>query len=114
MTKINISDRFYNLKCEFKRKLNKLGQWIYYNKDLIIILGPAVIGGTSWIVKTISRRAALNKQESIKNLYCYDRSLGHYWKLKRELTNDEWVRIEKRKRSGERLADILDEMKVLK
>jgi len=50
----------------------------------------------------------------LKDLYCYDRSLGHYWKLRRELTNSEWVEIDQRKQNGERLADILDELKALK
>lgn len=48
-----------------------------------------------------------------KHLYCYDRSLGHYWKLRRELTNEEWLEIDKRKKNGERLSDILDDMRVL-
>lgn len=56
----------------------------------------------------------LNKEKDLKDLYCYDRSLGHYWKLRRELTNTEWVEIDKRKNNGERLSDILSEMKVLK
>ena len=50
----------------------------------------------------------------MKDLYCYDRSLGHYWRLRRELSNKEWLEIDQRKKNGERLADILDEMKVLK
>ena len=55
-----------------------------------------------------------NKEKNLKDLYCYDRSLGHYWKLRRELTNSEWVKIDQRKQNGERLADILDELKALK
>ena len=61
----------------------------------------------------LSKHAALAKEQDLKDLYCYDRSLGHYWKLRRELTNDEWLEIDKRKKEGERLSDILDDMKVL-
>ena len=56
----------------------------------------------------------MDKEKKVKDLYCYDRSLGHYWALRRELTNAEWVLVDKRKANGERLADILDELKVLK
>lgn len=70
--------------------------------------------GTATIVKVVGKRINLHKQESVKNLYCYDRSLGHYWRLRRELSNREWLEIDNRKRNGERLSEILDEMKVLK
>ena len=56
----------------------------------------------------------MKKEKDLKDLYCYDRSLGHYWTLRRRLTNAEWVEIDKRKNNGERLADILSELKVLK
>ena len=62
----------------------------------------------------VGKRVNLRKEEKLKDLYCYDRSLGHYWALRRELTNKEWVEINKRKQNGERLADILSELKVLK
>ena len=66
------------------------------------------------MVKVVGKYVNQHKQEDLKDLYCYDRSLGHYWKLRRELTNDEWLEIDKRKKNGERLSDILDELKVLK
>lgn len=73
-----------------------------------------MIGGATAVVKAVSRHSKQKKEKDLKELYCYDRSLGHYWKLRRELTNTEWVEIDKRKKNGERLADILDELKVLK
>ena len=60
------------------------------------------------------QRFRLKKKTNLKVLYFCDRTLGHYWKLRRELTNSEWVEIDQRKQNGERLADILDELKVLK
>lgn len=65
------------------------------------------------IARMVSQQDRLKKAKDLKELYCYDRSLGHYWKLRRELTNDEWLAIDARKRSGERLADILKELNVL-
>lgn len=101
-------------KEKFQRKVNSVTNWIYNNKEVIMLVGPTIISGTAFGVKAISKHVKLNKEKNLKELYCYDRSLGHYWKLRRELTNSEWVAIDQRKQNGERLADILDELKVLK
>jgi hypothetical protein len=105
-------------KQKFKEKLNSKLQngksWFIRNKEAIIVFTPAIIGGAVAVIKVTGKHINLRKQESIKNLYCYDRSLGHYWRLKRVLSNKEWVSIDRRKKNGERLADILSEMKVLK
>ena len=74
---------------------------------------PVVVGTIMQIARMVSQQNRLKKAKDLKELYCYDRSLGHYWKLRRELTNDEWLAIDARKRSEERLADILKELNVL-
>ena len=107
-------DRFTEFKDKMSNKLREGKEWVIRNKEAVIVLAPVVIGGLTTITKVVGRRTNLNKQESIKNLYCYDRSLGHYWRLKRELSNKEWLEIDRRKRSGEKLADILEELRVLK
>ena len=103
---------------EFKekviRKFNEGREWFYRNKDFVVVMTPVIITGVTTVVKVVGKRSNLRKQETLKDLYCYDRSLGHYWKLRRELTNKEWLEIDRRKKNGERLADILEEMKVLK
>lgn len=109
-----IKQKFEEKKLNFKWKFNRFTKWIVNNKEFVIIALPVVISGTKFVIRHLGTHRNLVKQEEIKNLYCYDRSLGHYWKLRRELTNDEWVYIDKRKKAGERLADILDELKVLK
>lgn len=105
-------------RADFKDKVfSKLKQgkeWIVQNKDAIIALTPVIVGGVTTVVKVVGKRINLGKQEELKDLYCYDRSLGHYWRLRRELTNNEWLEIDRRKKNGERLSDILSELKVLK
>ena len=101
----------------FRQKGQEFKRFFNDNKEMIFFLTPiglAAIGGVSKGVKLIVKRSNLNKEEKIKNNYCYDRSLGHYWALRRELSNDEWLEIDRRKREGERLADILEQLKVLK
>lgn len=95
-------------------KVKKTVDWCNRNKEVIIVLAPVVFGACTALVKGVSKNVNLRKEKQVKDLYCYDRSLGHYWALRRELTNREWVEIDKRKQNGERLADILSELKVLK
>jgi hypothetical protein len=104
-------------RAEFKKKLKsgfrKTKDWVVEHKDLVITLTPVIIGGIATVVKVVGKRSNLRKEEELKELYCYDRSLGHYWKLRRELSNQEWLEIDRRKKNGERLSDILSDMNVL-
>lgn len=105
-------------KEERRLKVTKAKVWLYQNQNLIIFVGVPVMTTTAAAVtkavRAVNRKANLKKEKDLKELYCYDRSLGHYWRLKRALTNAEWVEIDKRLHTGERLADILDELRVLK
>lgn len=97
-------------------KVNKAKWFVEDHKAQIAAVAaatPVVVGTIMQIARMVSQRDRLKKAKDLKELYCYDRSLGHYWKLRRELTNDEWLAIDARKRSGERLADILKELNVL-
>ena len=93
----------------FKRALNakwrETKRWVSDNKEVL---------ADESIIRYVRRHHNLQKQEAVKNLYCYDRSLGHYWALRRELSNREWLEIDRRKKDGERLSDILKELNVLK
>lgn len=97
-----------------RQRCNDVRNFYVRNKDLVIVAVPVIGSGLAFLVKSGIKHANLKKQQDVKELYCYDRSLGHYWALRRELTNKEWIEIDRRKRSGEKLADILSELKVLK
>lgn len=101
-------------KEKAKRSFQKGKELISENKEAIIAATPIVVGGLATTMKLLNKRHNLREQKDLKNLYCYDRSLGHYWRLRRELSNKEWLEIDKRKKNGERLSDILAEMRVLK
>ena len=103
-----------NVKERFKQKVREVKDWASANKEALIILTPVVIGGVTTVIKVTGKHINLRKEESLKNLYCYDRSLGHYWKLKRKLSNKEWLEIDARKNKGESLSNILASFKVLK
>lgn len=101
-------------KDKINAKIRNGKEWIVRNKEAVVTLTPVIIGGVTTVSKVVGKRINLRKQENLKDLYCYDRSLGHYWRLRRELTNKEWLEIDQRKKNGERLSDILEQMKVLK
>jgi len=96
-----------------KSKIKSGMVWASDNKEILAFLVPVGIGAIVGTTKFATKRINLRKTEQLKNLYCYDRSLGHYWKLKRVLTNTEWTAIGKRKNAGEKLVDILSELRVL-
>lgn len=97
----------------FEENKQKAVTFVEEHKEAIVVLAPVVIGGCAKLVQLGLKTYNLGKQEDLKNLYVYDRSLGHYWKLRRELDNSEWVEIEQRRKNGEKLGDILNELNVL-
>lgn len=109
-----IENKKRKVKDWFKTKCQDGKSFAIRNKDQILAFTPVFIGGVATLYKGASKRANLRKMEDIKDLRCYDNKLGHYWKLRRELTNDEWLEIDRRKRNGEPLSDILEQLKVLK
>lgn len=113
-TEIRKEQRKREIKQKVTYKLQSAKNWVVRNKDWVVTVTPVVFTGLVTISKVMIKRINLRKQEQLKDLYCYDRSLGHYWRLKRELSNKEWLEIDKRKKNGERLSDILSELKVLK
>lgn len=115
-------------KRTFKQKFhdftNDFGIWWNDNKDWAIIVLPVAVGLGAWSIKKVITGSfqvvnklinlrMLKKEKLLKELYCYDRSLGHYWKLNRELTSAEWTQVARRKEAGETLANILVSMKVI-
>lgn len=114
MEVVNIKDfKREGRKRAIKDKVQKCKEWIVRNKEAAVASVPIVIGGITTVVKAVNKHNSQRKEQELKELYCYDRSLGHYWKLKRPLSNDEWLEIDKRKKSGERLPEILEELRVL-
>ena len=101
-------------KARWKARFNSVKEWANDNKQILMVAIPAGITAVGTGIKVLGKRHNLHVEERNKDLRCYDASLGHYWELKRKLSNDEWVAIDRRKKNGERLADILDELRVLK
>ena len=110
---MNLKQKALELKDKVVFKTKRAYQWCKDNPEMAIAIGSAIFASGKYLGKAAIKRSNIKAEEDAKNLYCYDRSLGHYWKLRRELRNDEWLEIDKRKQNGERLSDILDSMRVL-
>ena len=83
-------------------------------QELAALAVPAAVGVAKGISKYAKKQQAVRAELKTKDLRVDDTSLGHYWELRRKLTNREWIQIEARRQRGERLANILADMKVLK
>lgn len=106
--------KFEDLKWKVKDKVQDGWTWVVNNQGELIVWASVLLPVAGGITKTCIKRKNLCKEEHLKEEYCYDRSLGHYWALKRKLSNKEWLEIEERRKNGDRLADILADLRVLK
>lgn len=113
-----LKNKIRNLWIGFKAKMIGVYDWMMENPELAVVIIPTVLSALGWVLKKTLRLTIRSKNNSeeykLKNLYVYDRSAGHYWKLKRELSNDEKLYIEKQREKGRKYGDILDDLKVLK
>lgn len=98
-------------KKTLKRKVDDAKFWVMNNSGMIMLIAPPVL---ATVIRMTGRQVELKRERNLKELYCYDRALGHYWKLKRPLKNSDWIHINARREYGESLGEILNDMKVLK
>lgn len=103
-----------DVRKNVKRETQKALRWVDENREFVVVVAPIIIGGSIKIAQIAMRRHNLNLETQHRELFVYDRSLGHYWQLRRKLTNNEWVSIESRRKAGESLAQILSSLKLLK
>jgi len=104
-----------------KKKMEKAKVWIKNNGVKVIVLtvtAASVIVPLGLSIVDKINRARTNKRlediERAKDLRIYDRSLGYYIDLKRRLSSIELTELNDRKKNGEKLIDILNEMDLIK
>lgn len=113
MNLTTLKQKAWRVKIDTEVRIKRAYIWCKENPEIALAIGGTILSGVCYLGKASVKRSNIKAQEDVKNLYCYDRSLGHYWKLRRELRNDEWLEIDRRKQDGEALGDILDSMRVL-
>lgn len=113
------------LKSKFKVWKWEVNNWVYCqeekahriwneHKEEILVLGPVAIVSAEKLIRNARRSRNLKEEKHLKEDYVYDRSRGCYIELRRKLTNRELLELDRRKRNGESLIEILSSMRVLK
>lgn len=102
------------LKWRAKEKFEEAKKWVEENKQLVVVMGPVVAGGIIELIKISTRRHTVNEERALKERFIYDRAGGHYYELRRQPKQSEWLMIEERKMHGESLGMILQDMRLLK
>lgn len=87
------------------------------NKEFVLFVGipvaTSLIGLGKAGIKAAGKNRAVRTEIKMKNRRFYDPSLRCYWNLNHELSNSEKVMISKRRKSGEKLSDILSDMRLI-
>lgn len=109
-----IRTRIGQAKFRARGAIFKAKTWIEQNPEKAAVIASSTIAIAQYVGKEAIRDYRNNKEANQLKLRCYDPSKGHYYYLKRELSNKEWLMIDKRRDAGEKLPDILEDMRVLK
>jgi hypothetical protein len=99
---------------KFKDGFGKVKTFCGDHKVEIAAIAPVLISGTIELIKIGTRKGTVKQEKRLKDNYVYDRGAGHYYETKRKLKSSEWLMVDQRKREGENLGEILNDMKVLK
>ena len=76
-------------------------------RDILMVVIPTLVGAAMTILKSVLKDGG-------KDSRIYDNREGFYWELRRPLTNTERQSIARKRKNGEKLGDILEEMRLLK
>lgn len=116
--KSEMNARWTGFTIKAKYKARQAIEWMKENKEIttgiLIPTGIVVIKTVSGIAKSVDRKIDLKKEQDLKDLYIYDRSLGYYHELNRKLKPSEALEIDQRRSNGESMAQILASMNLLK
>ena len=88
--------------------------WCSENKEIVVALGPSMIGLTVELIKMSVKKGYLNEEKRLKNNYIYDRDHGHFYELRRKPTNKEWIAIDQAKDLQAPLSVVLSELGLLR
>lgn len=104
-----------NREKQIKRKkaMQDVSQFVKDHPEVVVPVTVALLTTVKTVARITNRHVVLHKEQRLKDNYIYDRSLGHYWKLNRNLKNSEWKALDERKKNGESLVQILTDLKVL-
>ena len=101
-------------KKTLKDRFNDAIKWCGDNKEVLIVIVPVAIAGITAVTKLGGKFIGTYNERVLQNKSIYDHSFGTYWQLRRALTNNDRLIIDRRRAAGEKLGDILKDMRLLK
>lgn len=96
-----------------KKFLSEAWNWCKENKEELLVLVPLGLAAARGVKNLRATTTRDSERDRIDHTY-YDPSTGAHWELKRKLSNDERAELMARRRNGEYVEDILDDMRVLR
>lgn len=110
-------EKLYDAKQKAKDKVHDIVNWAVENKELAIASIPLWTIAANGVVKGVNnfaRMRTIKAEEDVKKLYVYDRRNGMYLHLRKALSESQKAEIDRRRRNGETLTQILTSMRMLK
>lgn len=108
--KEKVRQKIEDIRWKAKQKAIAAKEWVVNNKEVVILATPVIIKAGKEIYKSHHKTAAQKWQESerrrIETTY-YDPSSGLHWKLNREPTNEERIVIDRKRREGYDVGEVL-------
>lgn len=101
-------------KKTFKDRVDDAIKWCGENKEVLVVTIPLAVAGITAVTKLGGKLIGTYNERVLQDKSIYDHSFGTYWKLRRALTNNDRLLIERRRAAGEKLGDILKDMRLLK
>ena len=111
---------YFEKEAKRRKRKERVERGFEFVKDNWVWLSGAIPAGvvvTKYVGKVVVKGMQTyrtNAEIRFKERTIYDHSLGRYVELKRPLTSDQALSIERRRSEGERLHMILDDMNLLK
>ncbi len=115
--KSTVNRKWTEFTVKTKAKIHETYIWCCEHREetaFIATTGIAAIGAINKMARRIDHKMDLHKEQQLKDLYVYDRSLGIYHELRRKLKPSEALEIDRRRANGESMARILSNMRLLK
>ena len=111
--KINFEIKKQKIKKWFSDRIENVKDFYYAHPNEAVAIGVGLIGGMGTVTKHMIRNHSRNEDKKLKDEYIYDRRHGHYIKLRRAPKQREWMEIDRRRDAGEKLNDIVRDMRLL-
>ena len=113
VVKPTFKQRLANAWEKTKEVTSNAAKWCVDHPQETLAIATVVATGAYEGFKICNKQYNIHQTQMLKDRYIYDRSNGHYFKMNRVPTTQQWLEIESRKKDGETLGQILLDMRLL-